>query len=358
MRRVESDQSGDVLRAGGDLVDCVDGRRHWRDGVIASISVTERTREIRRAPRAGRAPARGLFQFLTEAAVLTSVGGICSAFFWAAGSGWLCHFLTGFPVSLPMWSFALGIGFSATVGIVFGMYPAIRARAPRSDRSAAIRIVRLQSFTDLAPSTVYRLRLAFGVAFLPNRCFHRPQRSAAAHGFHIRQFLLQDRPVQVRAVASDRRPSDVTEALELTCRTERNPRAIARVILHRDSSPLQCSRGWTHRGASHLREVIPNTSVFGKFSSFCVGSEHKGGVRFLPRIELPAVPHRGLSFSLNIVEQSRKPLQCSRGSNQQNSKQQTVNGERLTVNRPRESGPPRPEASALRHGGSLGCVSR
>ena len=41
--------------------------------------------------------------------------------------GLAVHFLTGFPVSLPLWSFALGIGFSATVGIVFGMYPAIRA---------------------------------------------------------------------------------------------------------------------------------------------------------------------------------------------------------------------------------------
>jgi putative ABC transport system permease protein len=34
---------------------------------------------------------------------------------------------TGFPVSLPWWSFALGLGFSATVGIAFGMVPAIRA---------------------------------------------------------------------------------------------------------------------------------------------------------------------------------------------------------------------------------------
>jgi hypothetical protein len=34
---------------------------------------------------------------------------------------------TGFPISLPWWSFALGLGFSATVGIRFGMLPAIRA---------------------------------------------------------------------------------------------------------------------------------------------------------------------------------------------------------------------------------------
>jgi len=33
----------------------------------------------------------------------------------------------GFPVSLPWWSFAIGIGFSASVGIFFGMYPALKA---------------------------------------------------------------------------------------------------------------------------------------------------------------------------------------------------------------------------------------
>ncbi|MBI4264060.1 MAG: ABC transporter permease [Acidobacteria bacterium] len=34
---------------------------------------------------------------------------------------------SGFPVSLPWWSFALGLGFSASVGIFFGMVPAVRA---------------------------------------------------------------------------------------------------------------------------------------------------------------------------------------------------------------------------------------
>jgi putative ABC transport system permease protein len=93
---------------------------------IMSISVTERTREIgvRRALGARRREV--LFQFLTEAAVLTSVGGLLGILL-GSGLGLAVHFLTGFPVSLPMWSFALGIGFSATIGIVFGMYPAIRA---------------------------------------------------------------------------------------------------------------------------------------------------------------------------------------------------------------------------------------
>jgi putative ABC transport system permease protein len=93
---------------------------------IMSISVTERTREIgvRRALGARRREV--LFQFLTEAAVLTSVGGLLGILLGSA-LGLAVHVLTGFPVSLPLWSFALGIGFSASVGIVFGMYPAIRA---------------------------------------------------------------------------------------------------------------------------------------------------------------------------------------------------------------------------------------
>jgi putative ABC transport system permease protein len=93
---------------------------------IMSISVTERTREIgvRRALGARRREV--LFQFLTEAAVLTSVGGVLGI---VLGSviGLAVHFITGFPVSLPFWSFALGLGFSASVGIAFGMYPAVRA---------------------------------------------------------------------------------------------------------------------------------------------------------------------------------------------------------------------------------------
>ena len=66
-----------------------------------------------------------LFSVLDDAAVLTSVAESWEIFSKRTRPG--VHFLTGFPVSLPLWSFALGIGFSATVGIVFGMYPAIRA---------------------------------------------------------------------------------------------------------------------------------------------------------------------------------------------------------------------------------------
>ncbi len=93
---------------------------------IMSISVTERTREIGVRRALGARKREVLFQFLTEAAVLTSVGGVLGIMLGSA-IGFAVHLFTGFPISLPLWSFALGLGFSATVGIVFGMYPAIRA---------------------------------------------------------------------------------------------------------------------------------------------------------------------------------------------------------------------------------------
>ncbi|MBM3771702.1 MAG: FtsX-like permease family protein [Acidimicrobiia bacterium] len=93
---------------------------------IMSISVTERTREIGVRKALGARRAEILFQFLTEAAFLTSLGGVIGILF-GAGIGWLVHLVTGFPLSLPWWSFAIGLGFSASVGIFFGMWPAVRA---------------------------------------------------------------------------------------------------------------------------------------------------------------------------------------------------------------------------------------
>jgi putative ABC transport system permease protein len=93
---------------------------------IMSISVTERTREIGVRKALGARRAEILFQFLMEAAFLTSVGGVLGVVL-GAGIGWAIHLVSGFPISLPWWSFALGLGFSAGVGVFFGMWPAVRA---------------------------------------------------------------------------------------------------------------------------------------------------------------------------------------------------------------------------------------
>ncbi len=93
---------------------------------IMSISVTERTREIGVRKALGARRAEILFQFLMEAAFLTSLGGLIGIGL-GAGIGYAVHLASGFPISLPWWSFAIGIGFSASVGIFFGMYPAFKA---------------------------------------------------------------------------------------------------------------------------------------------------------------------------------------------------------------------------------------
>jgi len=93
---------------------------------IMSISVTERTREIGVRKALGARRTEILFQFLMEAAFLTSLGGLLGIAL-GSGIGLIIHLASGFPVSLPWWSFAIGLGFSASVGIFFGMYPAFKA---------------------------------------------------------------------------------------------------------------------------------------------------------------------------------------------------------------------------------------
>ena len=93
---------------------------------IMMISVTERTREIGVRKALGARRREILWQFLIEAAFLTSMGGVLGIIL-GSSIGVIVHWVSGFPISLPWWSFALGIGFSASVGIFFGLFPAIKA---------------------------------------------------------------------------------------------------------------------------------------------------------------------------------------------------------------------------------------
>jgi putative ABC transport system permease protein len=103
---------------------------------IMTISVTERTREIGVRKAIGARRVEILSQFLIEAVVLTSIGGVLGIVL-GSSIGLLVNVLSGFPVSLPWWSFALGLGFSASVGVFFGMLPAWRAS--RMDPIEALR---------------------------------------------------------------------------------------------------------------------------------------------------------------------------------------------------------------------------
>ena len=93
---------------------------------IMTISVTERTREIGVRKALGARRREILWQFLLEAVVLTGFGGLLGILV-GIGIGYLATALTGLPVSLDWKPFAIGMGFSSAVGIIFGMVPAMRA---------------------------------------------------------------------------------------------------------------------------------------------------------------------------------------------------------------------------------------
>ncbi len=93
---------------------------------IMLASVTERTREIgiRRAIGARRSQIIG--QFLIETIVLSSIGGLIGI---AVGVTipWIIEYFAGMPTIVPMYAIVLSLGISVAVGVIFGLYPAIRA---------------------------------------------------------------------------------------------------------------------------------------------------------------------------------------------------------------------------------------
>ena len=100
---------------------------------IMTISVTERTREIGVRKAIGARTREILTQFLIEAVVLTSLGGVIGITL-GSGIGLLVNVVSGFPISLPWWSFALGLGFSAGGRHLLRDAPGL-ARGPASTRS-------------------------------------------------------------------------------------------------------------------------------------------------------------------------------------------------------------------------------
>lgn len=103
---------------------------------IMLVSVTERTREIGIRKAIGAQKRDILYQFLAEAVALAAAGGAIGVAI-GSGIGYAIYWATGFPVSLPWWSFAIPVAFSSAIGIFFGIYPA--SRAARLDPVDALR---------------------------------------------------------------------------------------------------------------------------------------------------------------------------------------------------------------------------
>ena len=93
---------------------------------IMLVSVTERTREIGIRMAVGAEPHHILTQFLIEALSLSVAGGLIGVGFGVGTATWLARRFQ-WPVALQPDVIALSVGFSALVGIVFGIYPARKA---------------------------------------------------------------------------------------------------------------------------------------------------------------------------------------------------------------------------------------
>ncbi|HZU27980.1 MAG TPA: ABC transporter permease [Bryobacteraceae bacterium] len=104
---------------------------------IMLVSVTERTREIGVRKAIGARRSDIVLQFLTEAVVLTGLGGLIGMSF-----GWGISFLSravfpSLPTAVPMWAAVLGVFVSVGVGLFFGIWPA--NKAARLDPVTALR---------------------------------------------------------------------------------------------------------------------------------------------------------------------------------------------------------------------------
>ena len=93
---------------------------------IMLVSVTERTREIGLKKAIGAKKSRILWQFLTEAAVLTRLGGIVGV---GAGIGLaaIISRVTSAPVAISVPSIIIAVVFSMVIGIIFGLLPSFKA---------------------------------------------------------------------------------------------------------------------------------------------------------------------------------------------------------------------------------------
>ena len=93
---------------------------------IMLVSVTERTREIGVRRALGATQSSILGQFLTEATVLSCLGGVFGAIL-SFGAIWFIDKFTQLTPTAESWAMALGLGFSAVVGILAGFLPALKA---------------------------------------------------------------------------------------------------------------------------------------------------------------------------------------------------------------------------------------
>ena len=93
---------------------------------IMLVSVTERTSEIGLKKALGAKKKRIRRQFLTEASVLTSLGGVIGVVL-GIGLAQVISIYNQIPVAISVPAIVVSVVFSMVIGIVFGLLPAVKA---------------------------------------------------------------------------------------------------------------------------------------------------------------------------------------------------------------------------------------
>ena len=94
---------------------------------IMLVSVTERTREIGVRKAVGAFRRDIVLQFLTEATTLSLLGGAIGVVVGVAVPAGVKKAFEALPAETPLWSIVVGLLVSISVGIFFGLYPAVKA---------------------------------------------------------------------------------------------------------------------------------------------------------------------------------------------------------------------------------------
>ena len=90
------------------------------------VSVSERTTEIGLRKALGAKPSVIMTQFLVEAVIISILGGILGVAL-GVSIAYVASLLIGYKFTFQMTTVLLAVGFSAAVGLIFGILPARKA---------------------------------------------------------------------------------------------------------------------------------------------------------------------------------------------------------------------------------------